>query len=35
LLARNRQISPRVGRALAYVASNDPKPDLRRLASGD
>lgn len=35
LLARNRQISPRVGRALANVASNDPKPDLRRLAAGD
>jgi hypothetical protein len=35
LLARNRQISPRVGRALAYVASNDPRPDLRRLAASE
>jgi hypothetical protein len=34
LLARNREISPRIARALAYVASNDPKPDLRRLAAG-
>ena len=32
LLARNRQLSPRIERALADVASNDPKPDLRRLA---
>ncbi len=35
LLARNRQLSPRIERALADVASNDPKPDLRRLAAGD
>jgi hypothetical protein len=35
LLARNRQLSPRIDRALADVASNDPKPDLRRLAAGD
>ena len=35
LLARNRQLSPRVGRALAYVATSDPKPDLRRLAAGN
>ena len=35
LLARNRQLSPRIESALADVASNDPKPDLRRLAAGD
>jgi HEAT repeat protein len=35
LLAHNRQASPRVERALANVASTDPKPDLRRLAAGD
>ena len=35
LLARNRQLSPRIERALADVTSNDSKPDLRRLAAGD
>lgn len=35
LLARNRQLSPRIERALADVATNDPKPDLRRIAAGD
>ena len=35
LLARNRQLSPRIERALADVTSTDSKPDLRRLAAGD
>jgi hypothetical protein len=35
LLTRNRQLSPRIERALADVASNDPRPDLHRLAPGD
>jgi len=35
LLARHRDVSPRAGRALAFVASHDPRPDLRRLATGE